>query len=140
FERGYPGFQEIREDRLALRRYRHLQQVLSLEAEGANAARCRTLLETLAGFFQDERIVLMSSAAVMTMPVTRTLNQAEMTQAPELPKLAARWTPERVEFRLRREGNLDPIEGLWRDDKGQFAIVYDDAIPRGEYVAFRFDY
>lgn len=138
-ERNYPGFEAMRQDREAARRYRYLRRVLAAEAKNADAAACGSLLAALAGYFQDERIVLMSETA--DVPATTTFaDEPEVVAAPPLPTLAARWTPDKVEFRLRREGNLDPIEGLWRDETGRFAIVHDDAIPRGEYVAFRFDY
>ncbi|HEX6928857.1 MAG TPA: S41 family peptidase [Gammaproteobacteria bacterium] len=142
-EENYAGYVVKLPDDSSRAAYRKFRDLLKADAaSAADVARCRELLDAYLAFFADDHLFVTNvSAAPDGAPETATVAAAAAAaSAPEIPNLAARWTPEKVKFRLRREGNLDPIEGLWRDDEGEFAIVYDEAIPRGEYVAFRFSY
>jgi hypothetical protein len=122
--------------------------LLKEDARGLEPAACRRVIARYLDFFADEHLFVLPPSKPSSKPrqaeaestaVAVPTGRASGIETPEIPNLRAAWTPEKVEFRLRREANLDPIEGLWKDGKGEFAIVYDDAIPRGEYVAFRFE-
>ena len=119
------------------------------DAAGLDPAACRRLIARYLEFLADDHLFVSaprppessspSSSPAKDRPATTAPGgRAISIETPQTPNLAARWTPEKVDFRLRREANLDPVEGLWKNSEGQFAIVYDDAIPRGRYAAFRF--
>lgn len=141
-EQNYPGYRiqlPAADDRAI---HDHYLALMREQAAGLEPAACRRLVDRYLGFFDDPRLFVdVPRAETGDTPAANT-ESARITAGridkPVTPNLAARWTPDKVEFRLRREANLDPIEGLWRDSEGEFAIVYDDAIPRGEYAAFRF--
>lgn len=140
-EENYAGYQIKLPDAQADAVYANFRKLLAQDArEARTPSRCRELLDAYVGFFDDAHLFVTESATPAAGGKTEAPQSTVASNAPEIPNLAARWTPEKVEFRLRREGNLDPIEGMWRDDEGEFAIVYDEAVPRGEYVAFRFSY
>ena len=145
-ETHYAGYIIKLPDEKSRATYDRFRDLLLADARATtDVNQCRILLDAYLDFFADDHLFVgaatqrrsTSADASATTPVVAA---GTAVQAPEIPNLAARWTPEKVEFRLRREPNLDPVEGLWRDTEGQFAIVYDDAVPRGEYVAFRFSY
>lgn len=146
-ESNYAGYQLKLPDEASQAAYRRFAALLRADTHDADSpAECRELLDAYLAFFADEHLFVATPTPKETAPASGASPAApaaavaRATGAPEIPNLAARWTPEKVEFRLRRENNLDPIEGLWRDDDGQFAIVADDAVPAGEYIAFRFSY
>lgn len=127
-------------------RYRRFTELLRDDARDADGlAECRDLLHAYLAFFDDAHLYV-STATPDTEPGEVAPRSSSVdaapraAAAPDIPNLATRWTPDKVEFRLRRENNLDPVEGLWRDDEGELAIVSDDAITGGRYIAFRFSY
>lgn len=118
-------------------------QLARTDARGLEPAACRRAINRYLDFFREDQLLVgpptvADEEEAGSTPATPATVGTVGIETPEIPNLAARWTPDKVEFRLRREANLDPIEGLWKNNGGDFAIVYDDAIPRGEYVAFRF--
>lgn len=144
-ERNYAGYQVKLPDKHDRQIHAQYLALMRADARGLEPAACRRHINRYLDFFNDEHLFVSAPALEPTSPEETKRapvvpgGRAVSIEAPEIPTLAARWTPDKVEFRLRREANLDPVEGLWKDDEGQFAIVYDDAIPRGEYVAFRFE-
>lgn len=142
-EENYAGYAVKLPDQRSREIHRRFHALLEEDARNARSIEeCRAVIDVYLDFFADEHLFVTNvsdqPAAQSITGSTPAAAGAEQTLAPELPKLKARWTPGKVEFRLRRETDLDPVEGLWRDAEGQLAIVHDDALERGEYAAFRF--
>lgn len=142
-EKNYAGYVVKLPDQRSREIYRQFRSLNEEDARNArNPEQCRSVIDAYLDFFADDDLfvgrVSSQSAAQAITDSTDAARGRQQTSAPELPKLKARWTPGKVEFRLRRETDLDPVEGLWRDAEGQLAIVHDDALDRGQYVAFRF--
>lgn len=144
-EQNYAGYHVKVADEKQHSAYRQFRELLLRDAASVRApAECQRVLDAYVAFFDDAHLFVKPPAA--NAPATeeaaadRPAGATVSARAPEIPQFATRWTPEKVDFRLRREDSLDPIEGMWRDDQGEFAIVHDAAFARGEYVAFRFSY
>lgn len=142
-ETSYAGYRIKLPDEDSQAAYERFVALLREDAGNADdPAHCRRLLDAYLAFF-DDRQLFVTTPTPGDDPAVGPASPAvpaRVTAAPDIPNLATRWTPGKVKFRLRREDHLDPVEGLWRDDEGEFAIVSDDAVEGGEYVAFRFSY
>lgn len=122
-EDDYAGYVVKLADNEARANHRRFRELLRARAASAgDHASCRDVLETYVGFFADHHLFV-ASRGQETSP---------------LPAPARRWTPAAVEKYFKtRAGHLDRVEGHWYDAEGRIAVLRDDGLPAGQYLALR---
>lgn len=120
-EADYAGFQ-IKVDADRREAYDRFKAVLRADAAGAGADRCKEVLDTYAGFFQDHHLFVLRSS----------------TAGGPGEKPARPWTEAeaRAEIDRHRE-RLDPVEGLWYGREGRYAVLHEAGAPAGTFFAVR---
>jgi len=120
-EADYAGF-PIKVDGERREAYDAFKAILRADAAGAGPDRCKEVLDTYTGFFQDHHVFVLRGGK---------------PAGPERKAVRAWTEPQaRAEIERHRE-RLDPVEGLWYSRGGRLAVLREEGGPAGTFFAVR---